>query len=179
MLAIVRAPRSAVHIVLLAMSIIPMGCRTQEPAVRQVENLDEVLAAVPDAAMRERWRTAQAEGRLPPLESLRLPTQTVSLRQRATVPATDQQSTTVRVPQGVVADVRAIAARLDATGDVRVRLTGTVAMEHEELLSVSRGAGWGWRKGRAGRLRAEGRIESERQCFLRLILPSAFRPLPL
>jgi len=109
MLAIVRAPRSAVHIVLLAMSIIPMGCRTQEPAVRQVENLDEVLAAVPDAAMRERWRTAQAEGRLPPLESLRLPTQTVSLRQRATVPATDQQSTTVRVPQGVVADVRAIA----------------------------------------------------------------------
>jgi hopanoid biosynthesis associated RND transporter like protein HpnN len=28
-------------------------------------------------------------------------------------------------------------------GDVEVRLTGTVAMEHEELLSVSRGAGWG------------------------------------
>jgi hypothetical protein len=42
-----------------------------------------------------------------------------------------------------IADVRAIAARLNATGDVRVRLTGTVAMEHEELLSVSRGAGLG------------------------------------
>jgi hopanoid biosynthesis associated RND transporter like protein HpnN len=41
-----------------------------------------------------------------------------------------------------IADVRAIVARLDA-GDVDVRLTGTVAMEHEELLSVSRGAGIG------------------------------------
>jgi hopanoid biosynthesis associated RND transporter like protein HpnN len=37
--------------------------------------------------------------------------------------------------------VREIAAR--PPGDVRVRLTGTVAMEHEELLSVSRGAGLG------------------------------------
>ena len=42
-----------------------------------------------------------------------------------------------------IAGVRAIAARLNATGDVSVRLTGTVAMEHEELLSVSRGAGLG------------------------------------
>jgi len=42
-----------------------------------------------------------------------------------------------------IADVRSLAARLDAAGDVSVRLTGTVAMEHEELLSVSRGAGWG------------------------------------
>jgi hopanoid biosynthesis associated RND transporter like protein HpnN len=42
-----------------------------------------------------------------------------------------------------IADLRAIAARLDAGGDVDVRLTGTVAMEHEEFLSVSRGAGLG------------------------------------
>jgi hopanoid biosynthesis associated RND transporter like protein HpnN len=42
-----------------------------------------------------------------------------------------------------IAEVRAIAARLAADGDVAVRLTGTVAMEHEELLSVSRGAGFG------------------------------------
>lgn len=42
-----------------------------------------------------------------------------------------------------IADIRAIAERLNAARDepVRVRLTGTVAMEHEELLSVSRGAG--------------------------------------
>ena len=40
----------------------------------------------------------------------------------------------------VRAHVREIHARID---DVRVRLTGTVAMEHEELLSVSRGAGLG------------------------------------
>jgi hopanoid biosynthesis associated RND transporter like protein HpnN len=42
-----------------------------------------------------------------------------------------------------IADIRAIAERLDSAGDVTVRLTGTVAMEHEELLSVSRGAGVG------------------------------------
>jgi hopanoid biosynthesis associated RND transporter like protein HpnN len=42
-----------------------------------------------------------------------------------------------------IADVRALAAQLDPAGEVSVHLTGTVAMEHEELLSVSRGAGWG------------------------------------
>ena len=44
-----------------------------------------------------------------------------------------------------IADVRAIAERLNAARDepVTVRLTGSVAMEHEELLSVSRGAGIG------------------------------------
>jgi hopanoid biosynthesis associated RND transporter like protein HpnN len=42
-----------------------------------------------------------------------------------------------------IAEIRDLAARLDDSGDVRVRLTGTVAMEHEELLSVSRGVGLG------------------------------------
>src|SRR5688572_17890462 len=41
-----------------------------------------------------------------------------------------------------IADVRALAERHQIDG-VTVRLTGTVAMEHEELLSVSRGAGLG------------------------------------
>jgi uncharacterized protein len=41
-----------------------------------------------------------------------------------------------------IADIRAIAERLEPA-DATVRLTGTVAMEHEELLSVSRGAGFG------------------------------------
>ena len=123
MLAIVRAPRSVVQVVVLAVSIISIGCRAQEPAVRQVQNLDEVLAAVPDAAMRERWRAAQAEGRLPPLESLRLPTQTVAVRQRATVPAaTAPPQTTARVPQGAVADVRAIANPPVANYDGNVTL---------------------------------------------------------
>ena len=45
-----------------------------------------------------------------------------------------------------ITDIRAIAARLNSAPDasaVTVRLTGSVAMEHEELLSVSRGAGLG------------------------------------
>ncbi|HUQ50721.1 MAG TPA: MMPL family transporter, partial [Gammaproteobacteria bacterium] len=44
-----------------------------------------------------------------------------------------------------IADIRAIAVRLNAerTEPVELRLTGSVAMEHEELMSVSRGAGIG------------------------------------
>ena len=44
-----------------------------------------------------------------------------------------------------IADLRVVAARLNAARaePVTVRLTGSVAMEHEELLSVSRGAGIG------------------------------------
>jgi hypothetical protein len=46
---------------------------------------------------------------------------------------------------GAIADIRTIAASLNAAREasVTVRLTGSVAMEHEELLSVSRGAGLG------------------------------------
>jgi hypothetical protein len=102
-------PRAGVRVALLALSLSTIGCGAEEPAVRQVEDLDQVLEAVPDAAMRERWRAAQAEGRLPPLEMLRLPAQPVSLRQQATVPAPGSAPATARVPQGVVADVRAIA----------------------------------------------------------------------
>jgi hopanoid biosynthesis associated RND transporter like protein HpnN len=44
-----------------------------------------------------------------------------------------------------IADIRSLAARLNESRaePVSVRLTGSVAMEHEELLSVSRGAGFG------------------------------------
>jgi hypothetical protein len=44
-----------------------------------------------------------------------------------------------------IAGIRALAARLEATAaaPVSVRLTGSLAMEHEELLSVGRGAGLG------------------------------------
>jgi hopanoid biosynthesis associated RND transporter like protein HpnN len=49
----------------------------------------------------------------------------------------------LRPALGAITDIRAASAALDKEfGDsVRVRLTGTVAMEHEELDSVSRGAG--------------------------------------
>jgi hypothetical protein len=122
MFAISRALDSRVLLALLALSIATFGCQRQEPAERQVQNLDQILAAVPDAAMRERWRAAQAEGRLPPLEMLRLPTRPVSVRQRATLPPDAPPQTTARVPQGAVADVRAIASAPIADYDGTVTL---------------------------------------------------------
>ena len=40
-----------------------LACRPSEP--ERPAKLDDILAAVPDSGMRERWRTAAAEGRLP------------------------------------------------------------------------------------------------------------------
>jgi hypothetical protein len=122
MFSISRALDSRVLLAVLALSIVTPACRRQEPAERQVQNLDQVLAAVPDAAMRERWRTAQKEGRLPPLDMLRLPTQPVSARQRAAVPSTESPQTTARVPQAAVADVRAVASQPIADYDGAVTL---------------------------------------------------------
>jgi hopanoid biosynthesis associated RND transporter like protein HpnN len=50
---------------------------------------------------------------------------------------------TLRPAAGAIEDIRSAAGNLDPAlrDQVRVRLTGTVAMEHEELISVSRGAG--------------------------------------
>jgi hypothetical protein len=122
MFAIVRVLDSRVLLAPLALSIATIGCQREEPAERQVENLDQILQAVPDNAMRERWRTAQAEGKLPPLELLRLPTQPISLRQRATVPQAGPPPTTASVPQGAVADVRAVATPSVADFDGSVTL---------------------------------------------------------
>lgn len=152
MVAVDRVLRFSVPVALLALSVTSVSCRREEPPVRQVQNLDEVLEAVPDQAMRERWRTAQAEGRLPALEHLRLPTQPISVRQRATVPATESQPTTVAVPQGAVADVRAIASpsianydgvvTLDSVNQERIvaRLTGAQAARLEVAYKLPQGA---------------------------------------
>lgn len=83
------------------------SCRPAEPAERRVEDLEDVLAAVPDSAMRERWREAQDAGRLPPLDSLRVPTNPIATRTPATVDTTRQVPPSVQIPQGAVADARA------------------------------------------------------------------------
>ena len=53
--------------------------------------------------------------------------------------------TKLQPASAAIEGIREIAARLNAAAEtpVTVRLTGSVAMEHEELLSVSRGAGLG------------------------------------
>jgi hopanoid biosynthesis associated RND transporter like protein HpnN len=93
-----------------------------------------------------RTLSAAADGEAPPLAWDRLvapgapptPRRIVALQ-----PALDFSR--MQPAAAAIADVRAITARLNAAREepVSVRLTGSVAMEHEELLSVSRGAGIG------------------------------------
>jgi len=106
------------------------SCRPAEPAERRVEDLEEVLAAVPDSAMRERWREAQEAGRLPPLDSLRVPTNPIGTRTAATVDTTRQAPPSVQIPQGAVADARAAVtpAITDYEGPAILEEVGAASM---------------------------------------------------
>jgi hypothetical protein len=104
-----RAPQRLLHGFVLGVFLFGLSaCRRPEPAERTVDNLDDVLAAVPDSAMRERWRAAQSAGQLPPLESLRVPTNPLSTRRPATVDTSRPSPPSMQIPQNAVADARAL-----------------------------------------------------------------------
>ena len=70
--------------VLLALSALaPAPSTAQTAPGRTAPSLDEVLAAIPDSAMRARWSAAHAAGRLPPLSTLPIPERPVRTRVRA------------------------------------------------------------------------------------------------
>ena len=99
---------------------------------------DELARTIAGAGYREVWTFAWDEliSNAPPRNPRAYARRIITLQ-----PAVDFGR--MQPAAAAIADLRAMAARLDADGDVDVRLTGTVAMEHEELLSVSRGAGLG------------------------------------
>lgn len=87
---------------------IACGARTtpEPPASGPVESIDQILVAVPDSAMRERWRTAEADGQLPALSSIPTPETRLEVRERPPTPVDRPDTPSVTVPQGAVADVR-------------------------------------------------------------------------
>ena len=89
-----------------------VGCSRPEAAPQQVDSLGQILAAVPDSAMRQRWRDAAAKGQLAPLESLPVPGQALATRTPATVRETGIVAKTPAINAQAVADVR--VAALDA-----------------------------------------------------------------
>ena len=120
-----------------------------------VESLDEAI---------RKGTPEQRSGLLPVLDQLALATNAVSANERFNLdwqallldddtdnspaqaflvvkPNLDFSS--LRPAAGAMEDIRNASASLDSAlrDHIRVRLTGTVAMEHEELISVSRGAG--------------------------------------
>jgi hypothetical protein len=125
-------PKSRIGVcLLLALFSAPLAsCRPAEPAEERVEDLDEVLAAVPDSAMRARWREAEAAGRLPPLDSLRVPTNPIGTRRPATVDTMRQPPPNVQIPQGAVADVRAVVtpAIIDYEGPATIEEVGATSI---------------------------------------------------
>ncbi len=62
-----------------------LACARKDEPPQRVDSLGQILAAIPDSAMRQRWREAAAKGQLAPLESLPVPNQPLATRTRATI----------------------------------------------------------------------------------------------
>lgn len=132
-----RAPM-LVSFALAVVSTAPTLAAQRQPQ-RRAQSVSEIVAAVPDSAMRERWRAAERAGTLPPLEALAVPAQPVATRRRVVMQDTTPRRTPM-LPEGTVADVRVFIA-----GDTAVR-------EQRSELRLSE-----WRPGRiAGALPGGG-----------------------
>jgi hopanoid biosynthesis associated RND transporter like protein HpnN len=118
------------------------GARVLEVARQTLTPGADAEAAVPLVAELERTLSSAAEGEAEPLAWSRLVATDARESPRRIVvlqPALDfsRLQPAAAAIEGVRASVARVAAELP--NDVSVRLTGSVAMEHEEFLSVSRG----------------------------------------
>jgi len=94
-----------------------IGCSRTESAPQRVDSLGQILAAIPDSAMRQRWRNAAAKGQLAPLESLPVPRQVLATRTPATIRDTGIVAKTPAIPPQAVADVKVAALDAPVTYD--------------------------------------------------------------
>lgn len=92
----------------LATLILACGRARDDQPVR-VSSVDQLVAASPDSAMKQRWRDAAAKGQLPPLESLPAVQQRVAVRTPAQVVDSTRSVAPSAIQQGVVATVRAFS----------------------------------------------------------------------
>ena len=104
------------------------ACARPESAPARVDSLGQILVAVPDSAMRDRWRDAAAKGQLAPLESLPVPNVALATRTPVTVGDTGRVAQLPTISPQTAAELR--VASLDAPD----RYSGTFTV-------VSAGAG--------------------------------------
>jgi hypothetical protein len=97
-------------LVSLAVAIGALACRGEPRSPRRVDRIEQILAAVPDSAMRRRWQAASDSGRLPPLAKLHLP-DSARLTRRPLPAAAARRQPPASVAPGSVADVRVRAGR--------------------------------------------------------------------
>jgi hypothetical protein len=95
-------------ILLFATLIAACGRATDDKPAR-VSSVDQLVAASPDSAMKQRWRDAAAKGQLPSFESLPAVQQRVAVRTPAQVADSPRSVTPQPIQQGVVATVRAFS----------------------------------------------------------------------
>ena len=92
---------------LLTLALAGAACRKGTlPDRVSGRDLDEIIASMPDSAMRQRWRAASANGQLPPLDSLRIPRQPVTMRATPRIDSTSYRFPPPSIPAGAVAEVR-------------------------------------------------------------------------
>lgn len=98
-----RPVRSASRWALCAMVGLLTACAS--PGASRLSSLDQVLAGVPNADMQQRWRQAEAEGRLPPLQAIPVPRQGIEQRHRSVVAEPAREPIRPVIPARTVATV--------------------------------------------------------------------------
>ncbi|MGH7694782.1 MAG: hypothetical protein ACRENH_07365, partial [Gemmatimonadaceae bacterium] len=97
------------RVTLLAATVIAACGRARDDKPVRVTSVDQLVAASPDSAMKQRWRDAAAKGQLPSLESLPAVQQRVAVRTPAQVVDSPRTAAPPAPQQGVVATVRAFS----------------------------------------------------------------------
>lgn len=85
--------------------------RTADDTPPRASSVDQIIAAVPDSAMKQRWRDAAARGQLPALDSLPVSSRAVTTRTPAQVVDSPRVPAAPGIQQGVVATVRPFSTR--------------------------------------------------------------------
>ena len=98
-----------IRTILLAATLTTACGRATDDKPARVSSVDQLVAASPDSAMKQRWRDAAAKGQLPSLESLPAVQQRVAVRTPAQVADSPRSAAPPTIQQGAVATVRAFS----------------------------------------------------------------------
>jgi hypothetical protein len=85
--------------------------RAADDTPPRVSSVDQIIDAVPDSAMKQRWRDAAARGQLPAFDSLPASSRGVTTRTPAQVVDSPRVAAPTGIQQGVVATVRPFSTR--------------------------------------------------------------------
>jgi hypothetical protein len=91
--------------------LVACSSATQQPTrITRVDNVEQIVASIPDSAMRTRWRQAAANGQLPDLRTLPVPAAPVATRKRVVIHGNEPLPRGLLIPDQAVADVRLVGA---------------------------------------------------------------------